>query len=353
MTVLLGDGAGGFTPAAASPFPAGLKPCAVALADFNGDGIPDLAIADSGSNALTVLFGNGIGGFTAATGQPVPPPDPSLPVAVGDFNGDGMPDLAAGNSGASSITVFLNTLSAITVEFASLEFYAAVGAAAPAAIPVSVSSPNAGSTYTISSNEPWLVPTPPSNATGALGVVHLSVNPASLSPGVYAGTVRYTAPDYFAASTTVTLRLADPSGTLEAAGQSPFPVGAGPQSVAVGDFNGDGAPDLATANNADNNVTVLLGDGKVDLRPPPGGPFPVGVVPSSLAQADLNGDDIPDRFGQHGRQQRDHPAGRRSGWIHVGQRQPFRRRVRACLGGCGRFQRRWHRGPGYRQLQRP
>ncbi|MGD1072736.1 MAG: FG-GAP-like repeat-containing protein [Bryobacteraceae bacterium] len=294
VTALLGDGTGGFTAAPASPFAVGLKPCSVALADFNGDGVPDLAIADSGNNTVTVLFGNGMGGLTGATGSPFAVGSKPCSVAVGDFNGDGMPDIAAADSGASNVTVLLNSLSAITVEFSSLNFYAAMGQAAPTVIPVSVSSPGAGSTYTVSSNQPWLVPNPPSNATGASAVVHLSANPASLPPGVYAGTVRYTAPNFFDAATTVTLNLAAPSGTLKAANQSPFAVGAGPQSAAVGDFNGDGAPDLATANSADNTVTVLLGDGAGGFSASPGSPFAVGMDPTSVAAADLNGDGIPD-----------------------------------------------------------
>src|SRR6516162_3380654 len=47
-----------------------------------------------------------------------------------------------------------------------------------------------------------------------------------------------------------------------------FPVGLNPSSVAVGDFNGDGKPDLVTTNNGDNNVSVLLAEGKFGFQPP-------------------------------------------------------------------------------------
>jgi hypothetical protein len=107
---------------------------------------------------------------------------------------------------------------------------------------------------------------------------------------VYAGTVRYAAPNFFDAATGVTLNVAAPSGTLEAAFDSPFMAGASPQSVAVGDFNGDGIPDLVTANSSDNTVTVLLGDGTGGFTAANGSPYAVGSEPLSVAAGDFDGD---------------------------------------------------------------
>src|SRR5580698_5934807 len=58
------------TPAPGSPFTVGLRPTGVATGDFNGDGKQDIAIANAGNNNVTVLLGNGTGGFTAAAGSP-------------------------------------------------------------------------------------------------------------------------------------------------------------------------------------------------------------------------------------------------------------------------------------------
>jgi uncharacterized protein (TIGR03437 family) len=178
---------------------------------------------------------------------------------------------------------------AITVNPASLTFVATAGQSSPTVIPVSVSSPVAGSTYTASSNQPWLTPTPISNATGGATTVHLSATAASLTAGVYTGTVSCTAPNFVDAATTVTFIVTNPSGTFAAASGSPFPAGAAPQSVAVGDFNGDGNPDLVTAN-AGGSVTVLLGDGTGAFLAAANSPFPVGANPASVAVADFNGD---------------------------------------------------------------
>ena len=64
MSVLLGNGDGTFQ--AAVNYPAGLNPFSVAVGDFNGDGKPDLAVANYGSNTVSVLLGNGDGTFQAA-----------------------------------------------------------------------------------------------------------------------------------------------------------------------------------------------------------------------------------------------------------------------------------------------
>jgi beta-lactam-binding protein with PASTA domain len=108
-SVLLGNGSGGFsTP---SDFGVGSSPYWISVGDFNGDGNQDLAVANAGSSTVSILLGNGTGGFSAgATFAAGGHPDD---MAVGDFNGDGIPDLAVGNSGTcctftnSNVSVFL------------------------------------------------------------------------------------------------------------------------------------------------------------------------------------------------------------------------------------------------------
>src|SRR2546428_586060 len=77
-------------------FDAGVSPLSVAVGDFNGDGHLDLAVANSDSDNVSVLLGNGDGSFQTARNFPTG----SLPrsVAVGDFNGDGHLDLAVANN---------------------------------------------------------------------------------------------------------------------------------------------------------------------------------------------------------------------------------------------------------------
>jgi len=73
----------------------------IAAADFNGDGKLDLAVAYSGSNAVSILLGTGTGTFLPQVNYAVQKTPLSL--AVGDFNGDGKPDLAVANSGSNNI----------------------------------------------------------------------------------------------------------------------------------------------------------------------------------------------------------------------------------------------------------
>src|SRR5436309_2598345 len=58
-----GMGSGGFRPAAGSPVAVGTQPASVAIGDVNGDGRLDLAVANYGSGTVTILLGNGSGGF--------------------------------------------------------------------------------------------------------------------------------------------------------------------------------------------------------------------------------------------------------------------------------------------------
>jgi len=102
--VLLGNGDGTFQ--AAVNYPVETAPNSVAVGDFNGDGKPDLAVANSGSGGpVSVLLGNGDGTFQAAVNFGAGSTPAS--VAVGDFNGDGKPDLAVANQ--VNVSILLNT----------------------------------------------------------------------------------------------------------------------------------------------------------------------------------------------------------------------------------------------------
>src|SRR5207302_1161458 len=105
VSVLLGNGDGTFQAAPNSPVGT-VGPSSVAVGDFNGDGVPDVAVASAaptlsgtgtGSGTVSVLLGNGDGSFRASLNVAVGM-DPRF-VAVGDFNGDGVPDLAVAEDG--------------------------------------------------------------------------------------------------------------------------------------------------------------------------------------------------------------------------------------------------------------
>jgi hypothetical protein len=108
VSVLLGTGTGTFEPAAA--YGALVSPTAIAVGDFTGDGLLDLVVTDEGdgkkAGVVIVLPGDGTGTFGSQTSFPVGV-GPSA-VVVSDFNGDGKPDLAVANGKDGTVSILLN-----------------------------------------------------------------------------------------------------------------------------------------------------------------------------------------------------------------------------------------------------
>jgi hypothetical protein len=107
VTIWLNDGKGGFAPT--NQYSLGFAPTSIAKGDFNTDGIMDLVIR--GDGAARVLLGNGDGSFTLAP-QMAAPADSGYcfgnSVAVADFNGDGAPDIAFVDYASNSVAIMLN-----------------------------------------------------------------------------------------------------------------------------------------------------------------------------------------------------------------------------------------------------
>lgn len=115
VTILLGDGKGEFREAAGSPFPAGMFPWGVALDDMNQDGNLDLVvipydhdITDPKQLGITVLLGDGKGGFTKMRGSPLPLAGCHGPdrVATGDINGDGFCDIVVSCAQSNELMLY-------------------------------------------------------------------------------------------------------------------------------------------------------------------------------------------------------------------------------------------------------
>jgi tetratricopeptide (TPR) repeat protein len=107
ISILLGNGKATFTQAANSPIAVGASPVAIATGDLNDDGHPDLAVVNQSDNSVSVFLGGGDGTFTPATNSPLATGQTPTAVAIADFNGDGHPDIAVTDPLTDSVSVYL------------------------------------------------------------------------------------------------------------------------------------------------------------------------------------------------------------------------------------------------------
>ena len=237
-SVLLNDGAGNFTVLGTAPLSAG--PQNPVAGDFNGDGIPDVAVANSFDTTISILLNDGTGHLTA---QPLVAVGNGPEVlAVADFNGDGKLDLAVTLQSDLAVRLLLND-----------------GHANFTAAP---EIPIGGFSYALAAGD--------LNGDGIpdLAVSNLSHRPGSVIP-----------------------MFGDGNGGFTAG--AAVVVEEAPTNILIGDFNGDGKPDLAVSNQGDppqvpGSLSILLGDGKGGLSASRN--TTAGQALYSIAAADFNGD---------------------------------------------------------------
>jgi FG-GAP-like repeat/Abnormal spindle-like microcephaly-assoc'd, ASPM-SPD-2-Hydin/FG-GAP repeat len=234
VAVLLGNGDGTFKPF--TPTTAGFQGGSIAVGDFNGDGKLDVAVSDNESTipGVDIMLGNGNGTFEPPVGYATAP-DPRMVIA-GDFNSDGKVDLATTNAESETISVLLG---------------------------------NGDGTFQ----------THKDNSTA------IAASCISLAAGALSDNRRLDIVAGCQAEGEVVVLISNGNGTFKAA--KAYPVPAGVDDVALGDFNGDGKLDVAVTN-AGTMVSILPGTGSGTLKAAV--PFGTNYGPSGIASADFNGD---------------------------------------------------------------
>jgi hypothetical protein len=289
VSILFADhwGAAGFE--SIVHYPAGSSPVAVAVGDFNRDGNDDVAVVNADSNSVSIFIGSATGSMASAVSYLVGSDPRSL--AVADINRDGKDDLAVTNAGAGTVSV----LSGI----GNGTFAAAVPYGVAAATPVWISTGDF--------NRDGYVDLATANAANETAPQGVGV---SVLLGQVGGTFT-TAVHYPAGSdpTSITSADFDRNGTLDlavadrqngvwvlpgnAAGTFGTAVGyaahLSPVFIAAFDFTSDGNADLAVVNGASNDVSILVGSMTGAFAPPlhfPGfNPYPPGEEPPSYTNA--------------------------------------------------------------------
>jgi hypothetical protein len=289
ISVLLGNGDGTF--GTQSTYRVGNSPAALVAADFNGDHIMDLAVANElgrGANqCLSILIGKGDGTFKPAVNYP----GGHAPrgIAIGDFNNDGILDIVIANNDGNDVSIYLGNGDGTfqpPVDYPSHTH--------PKSVAVGDFNRDGNEDLAIANHDTSDVSILLGDGKGHFA---LPVNyPVGLNPrDVHVGNLRggVNEKDLVTAdggSTTISVLLDKGDGTFENAVH--YPAGKSPRWVVLADFNGDGIVDAATSDYTGASVDVLLGKGDGSFGAPFS--FPVATNPTGIQAGDVNGDGKPD-----------------------------------------------------------
>jgi VCBS repeat protein/FG-GAP repeat protein len=236
---LLGRGDGTF--AKRVNYPAGPIPMGLVIADVNGDGSPDLLTVDRHQSQLALLRGTGTGTFRPYTHIRINGLTLSRRLTAADLNGDGVVDLIVPDEIDGSVFVLTGTGRGTFHQ----------------------------TSYPENGIEPVAIAAADLNSDGKPDLAVANGYPAH----------------------DMSVLLARGTGFEQ---PHAYPTGFAPHSIIATDLNGDGIVDLAVGNVGDSTVSVLLGRGDGTFGPKLDAPTGSTATNNTIAVADMNGDGRPD-----------------------------------------------------------
>jgi hypothetical protein len=266
-----------------------VEAASLASADLNGDGHLDLVMSDP-SGDVSTLEGHGDGTFGTRADFPLLWATSAL--AVGDVNRDGVPDVVTVNAQSLSIGELIgNGDGTLGQAVRILEDYITAMTAAD----LNGDGKSDVVTATQGPHNKSAIETCLGSDTGTI-LIHDYIPTTGWSGGVPVADMNGDGdPDVVQLQTiygppTVRVWPGQGDGTLGAA--QTYSAAAGATGIALGDLNGDGHPDVVTANGTANTISVFLGSGDGTLGPHT--EYGAGGAPTYIALADMNGDGAPD-----------------------------------------------------------
>jgi hypothetical protein len=289
-------------------------PSDIVTADFNGDGIPDVAVLTEFNyqpTSVTILLGDGKGGFTALApiefGSQSGAPDFARTMAVGDFNHDGVPDLAVGVA-PGTVAILLGTGNGTFTQAAPLvvgglssdilQSGVAIadingdGVADILAFPLSILVGTSPVVFLGHGDGTFGSPIGANNTNVGIIAYQLAFAVGDFNGDGMVDYALATSASSGTAGNTMNVFFGKGDGTFTASPQNPITLPGMPDDIQTGDFNGDGVLDLVVTISESGKLTILLGNGD--------GTFTFGATPTVTTNAshvtvtDFNGDGIDD-----------------------------------------------------------
>jgi FG-GAP-like repeat len=296
IVVALGNGDGTFQ--AGLPTSVGGYPSSLVAADFNHDHFIDFVTTNALSNNMTILLGNGTGGFWSVSTIGFSTATEFLPrsATVTDLNSDGNPDIITANSylsgiGANSFSVFLGNGDGSFKPSIPRYFYLTTSFTSVTANDFNNDGKMDITMSDNSSTKPALIPVFLGNGDGSFQEpkfrsVHAFPIAIASSDVNNDGKVDLITAHANGNASEVGISLGYGDGSF----QFPFyyPVGLDPSQVISADLNGDGTLDIATSDFNNAEIAVMLGNGNGTFQS--SSYLQVGANPNSLTASDLNND---------------------------------------------------------------